>query len=212
MSEKPNPFVPGAVSSAPQIESGIHPAVCVGLYDIGTHIDATFGKKKRKYVFVFELPAAEPITFEDGTKAPRTLSSTVTASMHPKGMLRPMLENWRGKALTDEEANSFDITRILGAPAQLNVVHETKAGKTYANIKAVLPVPKGQKLVAKTTPVSWSVTALDDPSELEQLDIPEWLKKRISESEEYKALRARSGVQSDAPSDSPIESDNNEPW
>lgn len=191
MSEKPNPFVPGQTALAPPVEPGIHPGICVGLYDIGTHVDQVFNKKKRKYVIEFELPAADPKTLEDGTVVPRTLSTTVTASMHPKGMLRPLLEGWRGKTFTEEEANSYDISKILGKPAQLNVVHDSKNSKTYANIRTILPAPKGSNLIPKITPATWSVTSLDEPSELEQVDIPEWVKKRVAESEEYKNLRAR---------------------
>lgn len=202
MSEKPNPFIPGQNASAPAAEPGIHPGVCVGLYDIGTHVDQVYNKKKRKYVIEFELPAAEPKTLEDGTVVPGTLSTTVTASMHPKGMLRPLLEGWRGKTFTDEEANSYDISKILGKPAQLNVVHDSKNGKTYANIKSVLPAPKGSNLVPKTEPATWSVTSLDDASELEQVDIPEWVKKKVADSEEYKNLRARTNQsQQDSGSD-----------
>lgn len=191
MSEKPNPFIPGQTTLAPPVEPGMHPGICVGLYDIGTHVDQVFNKKKRKYVIEFELPAADPKTLEDGSVVPRTLSTTVTASMHPKGMLRPLLEGWRGKTFTEEEANSYDISKILGKPAQLNVVHDSKNGKTYANIKTVNPAPKGSNLTPKITPATWSVTRLDDASELEQVDIPEWVKKRVAESEEYKTLRAR---------------------
>lgn len=178
----------------PSVDPGIHPGVLVGLYDIGTHIDPQFGKEKRKYIFVFELPLADPVEI-DGQKNPRTLSTTYNATMAPKGMLRPMIEGWRGKALTDEEANSYDITKVLGKPAQLNVVHDTRNGKTYANIKNVLPAPKGQALTASTTPVAWSVTSLDDAGQLAQSDIPEWIQKKAAESKEYKSLSSgQSGI------------------
>lgn len=187
MSTKSNPFVPGAAKMAPQVEGGLHPGVCVALYDVGTHTDPIHNKEKRKYVFVFELPAAPPIEI-DGQKLPRTLSMNVTASMHPKGILRPMLENWRGKKFTDEQAGEYDITKVLGQRALVNVVHEESNGKTYANIKAVLPAPKDAAFSASTQPVSWSVTSLESPGELAQLDIPDWVKKKASDSKEFKAL------------------------
>ena len=207
MSNKSNPFVPGAQKLTPQVEAGLHPAVAIGVYDIGHRMDIRFGKVKHEYVFVFELPAAEPLVI-DGETLPRTLSTTLTASMGSKSNLRPLLEGWRGKAFTEEEANGYDITRILGAKAQVNVVHVERNGKTYANIKNVLPAPKGSTFAASTKPVAWSVTSLDSAAELEQLDIPPWVKKKIEDSDEYKALKGGGGSQPDAPT----ASDDNVPW
>ena len=198
MSTKSNPFVPGAAKMAPQVEGGLHPAVAVGVYDIGHRMDIRYGKVKREYVLVFELPAAEPIVV-DGQSLPRTLSNTYTASMGPKSNLRPLLENWRGKKFTEEEAASYDVSRILGVRGQINVVHVDRNGKTYANIASILPAPKGSTFTATTNPVLWSVASLESAAELEQLDIPPWVKKKIKESNEYKALSGGSGNQPDAP-------------
>lgn len=198
----PNPFVPGSgPSSGPSVEAGLHPAVLVGLFDIGTHVDEQFGKAKRKYVLQFELPDAPPVKREGQPEEPRCLSKTVTASMHPKGQLRPMIESWRGKAFaSDEEANQFDVSKVLGRACQLNVVHQVKGDKTYANIGAVLPPSKGQPANAKTAPTTFSVTQLTHPDDLKVAELPEWLEKKVVNSEEWKKLvNSDQSFQTDAP-------------
>jgi hypothetical protein len=37
---------------------------------------------------------------------------------------------------------AFDIERLIGAPAYLNVVHAEKDGNTFANVETVMPLPK----------------------------------------------------------------------
>lgn len=188
----PNPFVPGAgPSSGPSVEAGLHPAVLVGLFDIGTHVDEQFGKAKRRYVLQFELPDAPPVKREGQPDEPRCLSKTVTASMHPKGQLRPLIESWRGKAFaSDEEANQFDVSKVLGRACQLNVLHQVSSanGKTYANIGAVMGPTKGQSANAKTPLTTFSVTQLTHPDDLKVAELPEWLEKKVVNSEEWKKL------------------------
>ena len=201
----PNPFVPGAgAASGPSVEAGLHPAVCVGLFDIGTHVDEQFGKAKRKYVLQFELPDQPPVKRDGQPDEPRCLSKTLTASMHPKGQLRPMVESWFGKAFpSDEAANTFDVSKLVGRACQINVVHQVKGDKTYANIGSVLPAPKGQQIAAKSVPTTFTVTQLDHPDDLKAAELPEWLEKKVVNSEEWKKLlHSQSGSQPDAPTGS----------
>jgi hypothetical protein len=205
MTEKKNPFVPGASgNSTPKVAAGLHPAVLVSLFDVGTHIDPTYKKAKRKAVFEFELPLEPHYSIEEGGKQiPRTLSKNFNLSLHEKGSLRPLLESWRGKKFTDEEASTFDISNTLGRPCTVQVMHESKksGGGMYANISTVLPAGKNPPK-ATIAPFKFSVDDLDDASELEGVGLPEWIKQKVMESEEYKLLLARGGGQSQqGPSD-----------
>jgi hypothetical protein len=75
---------------------------------------------------------------------PFSISKTYTLSLHEKAALRHDLEAWRGKAFTAEELKGFELKKLMGAPCQLTVVHETgKNGNTYANVKAISPLAKG---------------------------------------------------------------------
>jgi hypothetical protein len=44
------------------------------------------------------------------------ISKEFTLSMHEKSTLRQFLESWRGKAFTEKEALSFDVTALIGKP------------------------------------------------------------------------------------------------
>lgn len=211
MSEKPNPFVPGAAVLPPSVDAGLHPGILVGIYHLGTHIDPAFNKKKQKLVFVFELPMAAPVEI-DGKTLPRTLSKSVNATMGDKGHLRPMIESWRGKKLTEEEARTYDITKLLGRPCQLNVIHSEWKEKIRPEINGVFPSPKDVKLTPKTQPVSWAVGNLDSADELDQADIADWIKDRAAASEEYKALRGRSSQSQNDPQQAPAPDDGDVPF
>lgn len=65
-----------------------------------------------------------------------------TRSFHPESNLRKFLEAWRGKKFTEEERKSFDLERLLHANALLQISHNEQPEKTYANIVAVMPLPK----------------------------------------------------------------------
>ena len=74
-----------------------------------------------------------------------------TLSLHEKAALRHDLESWRGKAFSFEELAGFDVERLIGANALINVQHRKSADgtKTYANVVAVMPLVKGMpKMVA----------------------------------------------------------------
>jgi hypothetical protein len=98
--------------------------------------------------------------------------------------LRRDLESWRGKKFTDAELEGFDVAKVLGAHAQINVAQSEKNGKTYANIMSIVPWPKG-------TPAPDVVSEklyfdMDDPGRDHVLaKLPEWVQKRVKESRTY---------------------------
>lgn len=88
---------------------------------------------------------------EDGTKQrddgpttyPMIVSAKFTASLHEKAKLREFIESWGGRPLTAEELEKFDLERLVGAPAFIQVVHNAVGDRVYANIKGIMPLPKG---------------------------------------------------------------------
>ena len=62
-----------------------------------------------------------------GEMKPRAISETYTNSLGEKANLRKMLENWRGRAFTQEEMDGFDLRNVLGKACMISVVHGTKA-------------------------------------------------------------------------------------
>ncbi len=117
--------------------AGLHRAVCVDVIDKGLKT-GQFGTKP-KVVLVFELEELHP---DFGT--PYRVSQWYTNSLHEKAILCQHLESWRGRAFTEEE-KPFDLERLIGVPCLLNVVHRESNGTTYADVAAILPMPKGQE-------------------------------------------------------------------
>jgi hypothetical protein len=163
------------------VPAGSHIAVCDTVADIGLQPGSQLFPKPKQQVYIrFELPN-ERIDFEkDGKKqeGPCVIGKTYTASMNEKANLRHHLESWRGKAFTDEEAEAFDVSAILGKPCMLTVMHTQKDGKTYANITGIGPLPKGisaKTIIPEITPVLYAQP--DNTSTYQAL--PEWLRKKI---------------------------------
>lgn len=141
------------------------------------------------------------LTFElaelrtDGT--PHRVSRRMTASLHKKAQLRAFLEQWRGRAFTDDEQRAFNVGKLLNAPCLLNLVHIERAGKQYANILSVSPVPKGM-----------SAPELSEKPVIFDLAAPDWqayaglssrMQETISASPEYQAAKAPASVRLSAP-------------
>jgi hypothetical protein len=171
--------------------SGTHVARCVQVVDLGTQHWSFNGQPKttRKVRITFELPEELHVFEEEKGEEPFFVSKEYTATLASKGKLRPDLESWRGQAFTAEELEGFDLKKVLGAPALVTVVHETgKTGKSYANIASIAKLPKSMKCPKQINP---SVNFSLDPEDFDQEvydNLPEWMQKKIAESDEFKAI------------------------
>ena len=54
---------------------------------------------------------------------PFVVSKTYTASLFEMAALRKDLQSWRGMSFTEEELKGFDITKLLGCTARIEVGH-----------------------------------------------------------------------------------------
>ena len=108
-----------------------------------------------------------------------------------KASLRKDLESWRGQPFTKEELKGFDLKNILGASCQLQVVHNVSDGKTYANIAAVMGLPKGVKGGEPENDLHFF--SFEDEQEPPE-GTPEWIVELIHQAAEW-------GVDPDAPPD-----------
>jgi len=122
--------------------AGTHVARCIRVIDLGTQYSQVYNKHQPKIMVVWELPDELMEPGEDGVAKPYTVSNWYTASLGEKANLRHHLESWRGRAFTAEELDGFSLRNILDKPCMLSVVHATKDTKTYANISAVMALPK----------------------------------------------------------------------
>ena len=157
---------------------GNHVARCYSVIDLGEHEQVWQSESKgykRRVRIAFELPLE---LMQDGR--PFSASKEYVLSLHEKASLRKDLESWRGRSFTETELAGFDILKLLGVPCMINVLHQLNEhnGKTYANITAITPLPKGFEVppqVNKTVQFS-----LDDATDAEFDALPDYVQKRIN--------------------------------
>jgi len=185
--------------------AGSHLARCYRIIDLGTQKVVWKGTEKamKKIIIGWELHGDDaegnPLLTEDGR--PLVVSRKFTPSLADKAALRAFLVAWRGKQFTNDELMGFSLKNIIGAWCMINISHEDRDGKTYANISAILPAPKGQQIVAKTVPTTFTVAQLESVEDLKVAELPEWLEKKVVASEEYKKLVAAGSQDQQTPDD-----------
>lgn len=145
--------------------AGNHPAVLVGLIDLGTQWQDGYngepGKHQHRIYFVYEL-VTKKVTGKVNEN--HLVAIDLTLSMHEKAKMRKWVEARLGRKLRDGE--SYDITAELGQPVLLNV---TANDKGYTKIEGVSAIPDGLPVPPPLRkPVAWK---LGDPFE----SIPSWL-------------------------------------
>lgn len=135
-----------------RVPSGVHIGRCYSLIDLGTQLTSgQFGEKLQHKIRIgWELfgedDEGKPLTVEvDGQLKPMTISKNYTVSLHEKASLRKDLAAWRGKDFTDEEAKGFDISKLVGVYAMVNVTTSETNGKTYSNVAGLTPIPSALK-------------------------------------------------------------------
>lgn len=181
------------------VPAGAHVGRCYELIDMGTQTGETgmyAGVSAHKIKIGFELfgddEDGNPLTVEiDGKEMPLTITKDYTVSLHEKANLRKELTAWRGKAFTEEEAKAFDVSKLIGAYAMVNVTHKTNdKGKTRANISGLSPLPSALKN-SKPAPVHTNrIFNLDEPDMAMFDTFYEYLQEQIKKSPEWKAYKS----------------------
>jgi hypothetical protein len=180
------------------IPAGNYIGICYQMIEIGMVKKNIMGTEKvlHKVRIGWELPTELKVFNEEKGEQPCVISKEFTLSMHEKSALRAVLKSWRGKDFTDEESKAFDITKILGKPCMINIIHKPgKADptKTYQEISSITGVPKGMPVPAqinKTIELSYDRF---DENIFESL--PDFIKNKMKESLEYAAMKQPELVQ-----------------
>lgn len=138
--------------SKPPHPDGAYPAVCVDVINLGDALDTYQGNTQvlPKLALVFQTNAEDP-----DTGKPLEIHIEVTNSFGKKARLRKLLEGWRGKPFTDEEARAgVPIHKLDKVNCTLNVMHKVAqtSGNTYAIIDTIMPAMKG---LAKIEPAGY---------------------------------------------------------
>ena len=130
----------------PTAPEGTFAALCVDEIDLG-RVKTSFGGEDRERNMVRIVWQLD----EDGKDGkPYLIKQDYTASLHEKATLRKHLQSWRGRAFTPTELVGFDLETVVGAGGMVAVVHATgRKGGTFANVEAVMKLPKGVQPPAK---------------------------------------------------------------
>ncbi len=183
-----------------RLEPGTYPAVCDMVVLMGLQPgSAAFPKPKLKVYIRWQVP--EERTEDD---RPMVVGSSFTASMNEKAELRKILKGWRGKDFTDEEAEAFDVAKLVGQTCMISVVEKVSGGKTYCNVASVSKLPKttpAPKLEGEPL-VYWNTRSTEDGFVFRKL--PQWLQKKIEEQIEPQRETASAPA---APSGDPFPDD-----
>jgi hypothetical protein len=111
--------------------------VCWNVFNVGLQ-DSKFGPKPKVLIY-WEIDVR--YTKGDYKGKRMLLSQEYTASLSAKSFLRRDLEKWRGKPFSEEQLKGFDLMKLKGVPALLNVVHKPSGDTVYANVDGIMKAP-----------------------------------------------------------------------
>lgn len=172
------------------IPAGTYVARCYQMIHIGTTLENIKGDSKwmNKVRISFELPT-ELKEFKQGEgEKPFVIDKEFTLSMYKNANLRKFLEGWRGKAFTDAEAEVFDVTKLLGVPGMISIIHNTSAkGNVYADIASCSTLPKG--LTCPPPINERRELNYDDAWDAKFFStLPDFIKNKMMDSKEFRAM------------------------
>jgi hypothetical protein len=170
------------------IPAGNYIARCYQMIQIGHVKEVILGEVKtlNKVRIGWELPTETKVFNPEKGEQPFVISEEYTLSMHEKSNLRKVLASWRGKDFSVEEAGSFDITKLLGVPCMLNIIHrpgKSDPSRMYQKIGSVSPLAKGVVCPAQINQTT--VLQYDNFDHNLFASLPDFIKDKIKNSEEF---------------------------
>jgi hypothetical protein len=173
------------------IPPGNYVAICYKMLQIGTIDNTYMGVTSKKPVIRIGWELCDELkVFKEGDiPKPWVIEKEYNLFMTDKSNLRKDLQSWRGAAWTDKEATDFDITKLVGAPCLLNIIHKTnEAGtKTYENIAGITPLPKSTPKPKQFN--TSQILSYDDWDEKVFQMQPDFIRQKIESSLEYQTMK-----------------------
>lgn len=172
--------------------AGQHRAVLTRLIDLGTQPGSQmFPNPKRKVLFGWEIPSERIKFVKDGQEheGPVIHFERMTFSSHENSIMRQRLESWRGRPFTEQEFGTFDLKTLLGVSALIQIAHERKDGKTYANMQVIMLPPDWKSNPVKAEGETLYLSL--EPDEFDQATyerLSDGLRTTIANSPEYQSL------------------------
>lgn len=171
------------------IEAGTYPARCCGVVDLGLQHVEYQGQQKdqEKVLLMFELPTERMEV--NGEDKPRWQSIKYTMSLNEKAGLRKALDAWRGKPMTAEELQGFNVGNLLNAPCMLTIVQKEGKNGTYTTISGISKPMKGIPIPElENEPILFDMESNDAEEMFQKL--PEWVQKIVEESVTWKERKS----------------------
>lgn len=225
------------------LEPGRYQATCYKLIDAGTREESyqEGPLRKRHIVYIYwEVTAKqevddgeehwEPITMDDGRLF--SASKKYTASLNENATLFKDLKSWRGKPFTEQDLNGFELPKVLGVTAELEMVKQAK-DSDKVRVDSVYKPDGGMKKIATQNDIvqfdidvycqEWTGESCAESKEMCDIveDMPPWMKEMIDDSFEIKAAQANApaekpsvsgGLADLAKDDAPAEDDEDIPF
>ena len=173
------------------IPAGNYLARCYKMIEIGTVPTEYLGVEKmtHKVRFGWELPLELKVFKPENGEQPLVIDKEYTLSLADKSNLRRDLKSWRGKDFTPAEAELFDVTKLLGVPCMLNIIHiagKKDPTKFYEAISSISPMPKG---IFCTNQINETFVFDFENFDKAKFDsLPQFIREMIATSNEYKSL------------------------
>lgn len=192
------------------IPAGNYIARCYKMIHIGTVEEIILGEKKilNKVRIGWELPTELRVFNQEKGEQPIVIDKEYTLSMHEKASLRAALKSWRGKDFTEKEAECFDITKLLGVPCFINIIHKPSKkdpSKIYEEIAGITPMPKGVTCPEQINPTF--VLSYDEWDQSKFDTLPDFIKNKMIGSMEYSAMKAPAHTEIKNHSETPNDGD-----
>jgi hypothetical protein len=184
-----NPFAPTATTGGFEpCPAGNHIGILLALIDLGTHWDSFKDQAERKVRKIFLLFEVE-VEGKDGKPQRFFIGAEFSMGYNDKGdglvmgkksNLRRLLEGWSGKSYVDGEVP--DLSKALGRPCLVNVIHEGAGDKTYARLASVSkPVAGMSSLKPSREPFCFRADSKDEAPGARDTDKTEWLPRTFGE-------------------------------
>ena len=168
--------------------AGTHVARCVTFIQLGTQkqeFNGIPGKDRMKIVLGWELPEELQVFDEAKGEQPFYITNTYSLVLGEKSTFKLHMESWTKGKINKE----FNPLTMLGKPCQLNIEHKPKASdisKITAKVSGIAALTKNQTCPEQINPTKVLLFARWNQALFEKQ--PEWIRKAIEASPEFKSL------------------------
>ena len=152
---------------------------------------------QNKVRLTFEIPELTREFKEGEGEKPLVISKEYTLSTHEKANLRKVIEALVGTALSEKEAEDFDVEKLVGDTGLLTIKQKTGDRGKYAYVDSVTVLPKSMKCGKQVN--KNKVQNYDDFDEEFHASLPDFLREKIESSEEYRAMAGEDAVEDGIP-------------